>query len=167
MTSDEPSHDDEPDGLDTRLNDLEARMDALNRSRLHLRDRIEELEAENDQLRDDLATLNTVVDPDPGRTEYDQLARSHKVNRIRTTLAETAARSNGKDAMKYKEVMMLFDGHPSPGHCYDLMERAAHLDGFAYDDGRDGEKRIRVNLPDVNDETLIHAANKATTLGGV
>lgn len=115
-----------------------------------------------ENLEERVAELEKVVDPDPGTTEYEQLTKSQKVHRIRKTLVENAARTNGRDGMKYKAVMTLFNGHPSPGHCYDLMERAGYADGFAYDESAGGEKRIQVDVADVNDETLVHAANKAT-----
>lgn len=116
-----------------------------------------------DELEDRVAELEELVDPDPGGTAYDQLTKDQKVHRLRKTLAENAATGVGH-AMKYREVMMLFDGHPSAGHCYDLMESAATLDGFVYDKagGGKGEKRIKVILDDVNDKTLVHAVNNAT-----
>jgi len=132
-------------------------VDALRRKTNAQADRIDELETR-------LAELEQLVDPDPGATEYAQLQKEQKVHRIRKTLVETAARTNGRDAMKYKDVIRLFDGHPSDGHAYTLMERAGELDGFAYDtaSGQGGEKRVRVTLEDVNDDALVHAANNAT-----
>lgn len=115
-----------------------------------------------ESLAERVAELEELVDPDPGGTEYEQLTKDQKVHRLRKTLAENAATGVGS-AMKYREVMMLFDGHPSAGHCYDLMEAAATLDGFVYDKAGNGkgEKRIKVVLDNVNDETLVHAVNKA------
>lgn len=151
------------DDLQKQLDDLEARFDALNRSRLHLMERLDEAEEERDQLRERVAELENIVDPDPGATEYEQLTRPQKVHHLRRHLTEEAATGNGKFAMKYREVKALFDGYPSAGHCYDLMKRAGELDGFTYDEagGGRGQKRIRVNIGDVNDETLLHAVNKA------
>ena len=151
------------DDVETQLADLEARFDALNRSRLHLMERLDEAEEERNRLRERVAELEELVDPDPGAAEYEQLTRPQKVHRVRRYLVEVAAERNGKAAMQYREVKSLFDGHPSAGHCYDLMERTAELDGFDYDtpSGQGGQKRIRVNLGGVNDETLLHAVNKA------
>lgn len=148
------------DDNESRIEELEAWQSAVKNQLAYLRQ-------ENEELQNRVAELEALVDPDPGATEYDQLTKDQKVHRIRTTLVETAARTNGGDAMKYKAVMTLFNGHPSPGHCYDLMERAAQLDGFHYDTAGSGkgEKRVRVNLDAVNDETLIHAANNATAEG--
>lgn len=114
-------------------------------------------------LEDRVTELETVVNPDPGSVDYEQLTKAQKIQKLRLGLIQSAARSNGKYAMKYREVMTFFDGHPSAGHCYDLMDRAGELEGFAYDKANgSGEKRIRVDIESVNDDALIHAANKAT-----
>ncbi|MFB6256468.1 MAG: hypothetical protein ABEH58_07060 [Haloplanus sp.] len=155
------------DDLEARFDDLEARFDALNRARMHLQERVDEVEAENESLRERVADLEQVVDPDPGAVEYDELSRPRKVHRVRRRLVETAARTNGKAAMQYSDVMWLFDGHPSRGHCYDLMSLAGDLDGFRYDNTGDTQHRILANLDGVNDETLIHAANTARGGEGV
>jgi len=135
--------------------DLKPLVDALRRQ---LKDRTERIE----RLEERVAELEELVDPDPGSVEYDQLTKDQKVHQIRKTLLEQA--DGGTARMKYKDVMYLFDGHPSPGHCYDLMEQAAKLDGFTYDSAGQGkgEKRIRVKSDAVNDQTLVHAVNKAT-----
>lgn len=151
-----------------RLQEMEARMDALSRGNAYLRERVDELEAENDSLRGELAELGEVVDPDPGSREYASLSKAQKVHRLRRTLVEQAARATTKRAkMEYTDVIYLFDGHPSPGHAYDLMRAASNLEGFQYDTSGERQNRITVDLESVNDESLVHAANKATQgMGG-
>lgn len=153
------------DDLDARVLDLEGRVEAFNNARQYLTEQVEELEAENERLRERIAELEELVDPDPGSVSYDQLTKEQKIHRVRKKLAQKANGSRGgKARMTYKDVMWLFDGHPSTGHCYDLMECAARLDGYAYDAAGDGgEKRVRVNLDGVNDETLVHAVKEGTT----
>lgn len=159
---------DDIEDVQSYLQDLTARVDALNRARISQRDRVEDLEAENQELRSELAELREIVNPDPGSTEYDALSKPQKVHRVRRYLVEQAATSaTNRSSLTYKEVIALFDGYPSPGHAYDLMEVAENLDGFQYTENADGQKQIRVNVEAVNDETLIHAANKATTSGGL
>lgn len=151
------------DDVATYLQDLEGRLDALQRARVHFKDRISELEAENEQLREELTELHEIVNPDPGSTEYESLSKPQKVHRVRKYLVEQAAsQATGKSQLVYREVITLFDGHPSPGHAYDLMEAAGALEGFDYGEDAGGTKRVTVNLDGVNDETLIHAANNAT-----
>jgi len=141
------------DDLETRVEVLEQRLDSMY-------EWVEEVERSNNELTRQVDELHELVNPDPGSIEYDQLTKAQKVRRIRQTLVDSAG-NRGVAQLKYKEIMMLFDGHPSPGHCYDLMERAAEADGFAYDSAGqgNGEKRIRVKTDDVNDDTLFHAAN--------
>lgn len=125
---------------------------------------VREIVAENQRLREEVAELQELVDPDPGATEYQQLTKPQKVSRVRSALVEEAEKRGGRAALHYDDVKWLFDGHPSAGHCYDLMERAAELDGFAYDrpSGDGGQKRVRVNLDGVNDLDRFHAVNNGS-----
>ena len=136
---------------------LEPLVNALRRQLRNRTERIEELESR-------MAELEELVDPDPGKVDYDQLTPDQKVHRVRKHLAQEAAKGN-RPTMTYDDVKWLFDGHPSPGHCYDLMERGAEADGYVYETGGhgSGQKRIRVNLDAVNDDALIHAANNASS----
>ena len=113
-----------------------------------------------EQLEDRVAELEQLVDPDPGTTAYEQLTREQKVHRVRVALLEQAT-AGKSPVMKYDDVRWLFDGKPSAGHAYTLMELAAEADGYAYETGGHGkgQKRIRVEPDAVNDERVIHAAN--------
>ena len=119
---------------------------------------------EHRELEERVAELEGLVDPDPGSTAYQQLTKAQKVHRVRSALVEEAEKSGGRAALKYDDVKWLFDGHPSAGHCYDLMGRAADMDGFAYDrpNGDGGQKRVRVNLDGVNDLDRFHAVNNGS-----
>ncbi|MEZ3163270.1 hypothetical protein ABNG03_00140 [Halorubrum sp. RMP-47] len=125
---------------------------------------VHEIVEENQQLRERVAELEGLVDPDPGATDYQQLTKPQKVSRVRSALVEEAEKRGGRAALQYDDVKWLFDGYPSAGHCYDLMERAADLDGFAYDrpSGDGGQKRVRVNLDGVNDLERFHAVNNGS-----
>ncbi|WP_155120455.1 hypothetical protein [Haloprofundus marisrubri] len=153
------------ESLQTQLRDLEARFEALNRARVAAFDQLTELEAQNERLKERVAVLEQLVAPDPESIPYETLSRSQKIHRIRKHLVEDAVKQQtGKSRMEYKAVKWLFDGHPSPGHCYDLMELAGELEGFTYETSDSRSNRVLVDLDAVNDETLIHAANNA--LGG-
>ena len=145
--------DDEPD-TDQLVQINRSRLDALN-------DTVERLERLVDEQAERISELEQLVDPDPASTPYDQLTKDQKVNHIRRHLVEMGEASNGKASMQYREIKALFDGHPSPGHCYDLMRTAAVLDGFEYDENGSGNKRIRCDVAAVKDERCFHAANKA------
>ena len=133
--------------------DLEPLVDALRRQ---LKDRTRRVE----DLEQRVAKLEELVDPDPGGVAYEQLTSDQKVHRIRVALLEQASAGNAP-TMKYDDVRWLFDGKPSAGHAYDLMERAANADGYVYETGGhgDGQKRIRVEPDAVNDERIVHAVN--------
>ena len=121
-----------------------------------------------DELEERVAELEELVDPDPGGVAYEQLTSDQKVHRIRVALLEQATAGNAP-TMKYDDVRWLFDGKPSAGHAYDLMERVANADGYVYETGGhgDGQKRIRVEPDAVNDERIVHAANKGVDGIGV
>ena len=133
--------------------DLEPLVDALRRQLKDRTRRVEDLEKR-------VAELEELVDPDPGGVAYEQLTSDQKVHRIRVALLEQASAGNAP-TMKYDDVRWLFDGKPSAGHAYDLMERAANADGYVYETGGhgDGQKRIRVEPDAVNDERIVHAVN--------
>lgn len=143
---------------DTPENDLAPLVEALRR-------KVTDQESRIDQLENRLAELEQTVTPDPHMLDYEQLTKEQKVHKLRVHLIrEAETNQTGGAQLKYREVKALFDGHPSPGHCYDLMEAAAHAEGFAYDragQNNNGDKRVRVTLDAVNDDSLFHAANKA------
>lgn len=116
-----------------------------------------------DDLESRVAELEQLVDPDPGTTAYEQLTRDQKVHRVRVALLEQAIAGTSA-VMKYDDVRWLFDGKPSAGHAYTLMELAAEADGYTYEQGGHGkgQKRIRVEPDAVNDERVIHAANNGS-----
>jgi len=143
------------DDLEDRLAALEAWQDAAVA-------KLKRLGEENDRLRDRVAELEELVDPDPGGVAYEQLTRDQKVHRVRVTLLKQAT-AGKTPVMKYDDVRWLFDGKPSPGHAYDLMELVAEADGYVYEKGGHGkgQKRIRVDPEAVNDDRIVHAANNA------
>ena len=143
--------------------ELEQRLDALEAWQDAAVTKMKRLGEENERLRDRVAELEELVDPDPGGVAYEQLTSDQKVHRIRVALLEQATAGKAP-TMKYDDVRWLFDGKPSAGHAYDLMERVANADGYVYETGGhgDGQKRIRVEPDAVNDERIVHAVNNGT-----
>ena len=136
------------------IEQLTRRMDAMSRKMDHLNGRI-------DDLQDKVSVLERATDTDPGSIDYDALSRTDKVREIRLAVLRRAMdRPNGKAQMEYKEVRTLFNDHPSPGHCYDLMRDAGNLPGFEYAERDGANNTIRAVIDDVNDEALIRTANK-------
>lgn len=118
--------------------------------------RIDEIE----ELNDRVARIEAVVNASPENIAYQTLTRDRKVHIVRSKLVEIALNTNGSAALDYNEVTKLFDGHPSPGHAYDLMEWAADLEGFDYDKNPDGNDRVIVRTDAVNDLAMFRTANK-------
>jgi len=147
---------------DPDVNELRKIVDALRRRTRHLRDRVEELETENEKVRGRLRTIERVVDPDHAGTEYAEMTRAEKVYKLRVALVRQALDNNGTWAMDYNAVQALFNGYPSADHAYDLMSVAGDMAGFGYGDPPNGggNKRVTVKIGDMKDETLIRAANK-------
>jgi len=144
------------------VEELAALVDALRRRTEFLRERVDDLEDEKESLRGRVTELERVVDPDTAGTEYERMTKPERVYQLRVALTRGAMDNGGKWSMDYNAVQALFDNYPSPSYCYELMSCAGNMDGFDLDEpsGRGGNKRIRVNLDAVKDETLFHAAKK-------
>ena len=152
---------------DDRLTDLDARVQALSRAREHLACQLDTIQTEQRRLRERLATLESLVAPDPENVTYEQLTRPQKVRRVREALVRKAMTQNGKAKLEYTDVQWLFDGHPSPGHSYDLMKLAGEAKGFRYEEPDSRSNRVVVERDAVNDPALLHGANNAHDDEGV
>lgn len=119
------------------------------------------------EMEQRLAQLEGTVTPDPERKAYDEMDRSEKVQQLRIAAARQAKKQGGGAAMTYSEVVSLFDGHPSVGYAYTLMELAGNGDGFAYEQRDDHPNRLTVNWHGVNDDAVVHAVNNEIESGGV
>lgn len=104
------------------------------------------------------------IDPDApaiNRTGYTDMSGEERVHGLRVEIAQRAAkRSNGKRALRAGEVRSeVFDGTPGKRKTKDLMDRAAHADGFETD-GKGGEKRLTVDLRAVEDPDVFDAVDR-------
>jgi hypothetical protein len=102
-----------------------------------LTDRIEELEAQVEVLEERA--------PDPSKKQYDEMDRSDKAAVVRSKLKNEAESTTGTAKATYKDVVRIFDGQPSAGHSYDIMDTAAEGDGFNLGTSPDGTKRLTYN----------------------
>lgn len=141
-----------------KIEELETRLDEFGVVMNGWKTCLEDLQEENQELRDRVARLEARVEPDPAGKEYDEKSRSEKNHEVRVAVARKAAGNGGKAQFDYNEVLALFDQHLSRGHAYTLMELAANADGFDYGEFQPG-KRLRVDLGAVNDERVLHAVN--------
>lgn len=124
---------------------------------------LQELRDENEALRERIEELEKVVDPNPSRLQWEQMSKSQKVQKIRRNLLQYAKEDGGVAKMNYKEVKALFDGQPSDGHTYNLMEAAADAEGFKYNapkhGNKVGEKRVLCDLGGVNADASVQSLN--------
>lgn len=102
-------------------------------------------------LQERVSELETAVEtldaraPDPEQKEYDNMDRSDKATVVRSKLRSEANATNGKARATYNDVIRIFDGRPSPGHAYDIMETVGEMDGFEMGTSPDGTKRLTYN----------------------
>lgn len=115
------------------------------RERAKDRQRITELEETIENLQDQIAMLKERT-PAPFEKKYGQMTKGEKATVVRSKLKQEAKKTGGKAAVTYNDVIRMFDGYPSTGHAYNLMEVAAKKDGFDYEESPSGMKRLTVDL---------------------
>ena len=126
-----------------RVHDVEQRIDDLDDGGLDVDDDVIE------DLKQDIEELRHVVNVDLDGKRYQQLTRDDKVREIQAALlSEALGRQTQKAAMNYTDVRWLFNGKPSTGHTYTLMEVAGQGTGFDYQE-RDEKNRIVVDAGEV------------------
>jgi len=152
-------------GESERLETLERRVDDLNNYFATAMQRIRDLEAENETLRERVTELEACVTPDPTGKAYADKTRPEKVREVRIALARKAQSQSGRARYTYRDVVAQFGSRPSAGHAYTLMEIAGETDGYRYGTHRD-EKALRVDMADVNDDAVLHAVNNGETRKG-
>jgi hypothetical protein len=108
-------------------------------------EQFEEMTARIDALEDRIDELETAT-PDAEAKEYGRMDKHDKAAVVRSKLREVAENTNGKAAFNYKDVIRVFEGQPSSGHAYDVMEVAGNADGFNYGESPGGTKRLTVDL---------------------
>jgi regulator of replication initiation timing len=161
MSGRQLTRDELEDRLDTMqdaIEDLQTRAELASKKRDRLEEQVWDLQDENEALRNRVAELEGRVQPDPTNKDYAEKSREDKVHEVRVALARQAAQQSGKARYTYRDVIALFGSRPSAGHAYTLLEIAGEADGFRYGEHR-GEKALRANTADVNDETVLHAVN--------
>lgn len=164
MSSRTSTSTDERDDLANRVDVLEDQVTEevarLSKELAQLRGRIHALEEDAgnveavdrdviQELQEDIEELRHVVNVDLDGKSYKQLTPDDKVREIQASLVEEAmSRSTSKASMDYTEVRWLFNGRPSTGHVYDLMQVAGQEAGFDYQE-RDKKNRLVVDADDI------------------
>lgn len=110
----------------------------MGRELAKLRKRITELEETVEELEQRA--------PKPSAKSYEAMDRHDRVTVLRERMTDRARSNGGRYATDYDGVINIFDGHPSAGYAYTLMELAAEADGFDYGEAPDGTKRLTANV---------------------
>lgn len=112
---------------------------------------LENVETLDNRVTELETRLESVEDraPEPSKMKYDSMDKADKATVIQQKLRSTAEATNGKASMDYQDVISVFDGNPSPGHSYDILETAGEKQGYNYGTSPEGTKRLTVNLHDL------------------
>lgn len=116
-------------------------IERLHQERAKDRKRIAQLEETVENLQAQIDALEERA-PDPERKQYEEMDKSDKATVVKEKLKRVAQNTDGRAQAKYKTVIEWFDGHPSPGHAYDIMKVAGMADGYNYGETPDGTKRL-------------------------
>jgi len=112
-------------------------LEAVSRGLQNVNDLLERV----DELEDRVETLEQRA-PEPTELEYEQMDRTDKAAVVQARLRDQAAGTTGKAAVTYRDVVGIFDGQPSAGHAYDIMETAAEAGPFKIDTSPADTKRL-------------------------
>lgn len=103
--------------------------------------KVNELDSRSEDLEEDLTAATLRLSEFDEDREYDQLTRDDKIGMVREHGFRRAMDSGGRAALDYDDIRWeVFDGGPSPAHCYDLMKWASDARFGA--DGRRGSQRV-------------------------
>jgi hypothetical protein len=125
-------------------------IDRMAQERARDRARISELEQIVENLQAQIEVLQERA-PSLEQQQYDRMDREDKATVVRSKLKQEADATNGTAAVAYKDVVRMFDGQPSAGHAYDIMDTAAQKEGFDIGIDPQGKKRLTHKTGRVND----------------
>ena len=126
--------------------------------------RVDDLEAEIEALRDEVTSLElrlSEFDEDRG---YKELSRAERVGLVREHAFSKATSRTGTAALDYDDIKWeVFDGEPSADYCYTLMDLAADVRGFDVRTPAGGNRSLTVNAQEAKRGAAFSSANKTTT----
>lgn len=91
------------------------------------------------------------------RKEFEDLSKKQRVEAVHVRLIEELERHNRAQVSAADIKNMFFDGKPSDSVAHELRDLAAEADGFGLRKAH-GEQKLKVDLYDVTDETILEAA---------
>lgn len=133
----------EMDGTDTHDMDAIETANKAVENIAEMGDRIAELETRLEAVEERA--------PNPAEMEYARMGKAEKATVVRSKLKHEAEATGGTASAQYKEIIRMFDGNPSAGHAYDLMDAAAEIEGFNVGTNPEGTKRLTCRLEAVDE----------------
>ena len=127
--------------------------------------RVDELEAEIDDLHDEVARLQLRLSEDDESRPYESRTLDEKIGIVREYAFRKATQTTGRSQLDYKAVMFdVFDGDPGPAHCYKLMRLAGQARGFEFRED-DRPKVLRCDASEAKRGLAFFSENKTTSEG--
>jgi hypothetical protein len=124
---------------------LQVAQNALGRVS-DLEDDVEELQVDRDDAVERLVALELRLSEFEEDRPYQDYSADEKIGMVREHAFDRAADAGGRAALDYQDIKWgVFDGGPSPSHCYDLMRQAAAADGFDVRDPEAGNRQLTVD----------------------
>ena len=162
--------------LQLRVNDLEAKREQVFEPKLDgqsetvdlLEARVEQLEAENKQLRADLDSLGE-LGADKQSTPKKRMLDLRKLL-LNKAKVDYESGGDGLVGWTYSQVIdhLESNGHGTvyPAQAYDAMEDAAEADGFGHGKNANGEAVVRVNWTELPAYDAVNDINNAEGVTG-
>lgn len=124
---------------------LEVSQRALSKN-VELRETVEDLQERVEDLEEEKTALEMRMSDWEENRSYEDYSLDEKIGMVREEAFRRATDSYGKSTLDYSDVRRdVFDGEPSPSHCYKLMRKAAEMDGFEFvDEPKSSDKNKRV-----------------------
>jgi hypothetical protein len=140
------------DALEIAQNALQQATDADQHDEIQaLQDRVTALELRTSELFDD--------------REYPEYTLDMKVGLVREHAFNKAVDGTGRATLDYDDVQWeVFDGRPSPMHCYKLLRLAAQARGFDYEEDASPE-RLTVDAQEARRGAAFYPENKTEEEG--
>lgn len=155
------------DGPDVRPEDaLQVAQRALAKAN-ELERGASELESRLDDALEKLVGMELRLSAFDEDRAYDELTRDDKIGMVREAAFNRAVEGRGR-TLDYSDIRdIVFDGEPSPAHCYDLMKWAAQARGFEHKTTASRNEHLYVDPDEAQRGYAFYSAKKDASEGAV
>lgn len=145
-----------------------------------LEDELAETDDRLDDLEEKLTAATLRLSEIDDERAYQERTLDEKIGMVREHAFERAANGHGRATLDYDDIMWeVFDGEPSPSHCYKLLRLAAGLTdsdsdrptggdipGFSCRDPDNGNYHLAVDASEAKRGAAFYSENKAVAEEG-